>query len=65
MRCMYNAEEKLEDAVRLMASRYYNNLSYNYKDSDSIAAFYAAEAVSVGCSAAGGGLGAGRVPAAA
>lgn len=31
-----------------MASRYYNNLSYNYKDSDSIAAYYAAEAVSRG-----------------
>lgn len=45
MRCMYSAEEKLEDAVRIMASRFYNNLAYNYKDSDSIAAYYAAEAV--------------------
>lgn len=45
MRVMHNPEDKLEDAVRVMASRYYNNLSYNYKDSDSIAAYYAAEAV--------------------
>lgn len=28
------------------SSRYYNNLSYNYRDSDSIAAYYVADAVS-------------------
>lgn len=27
------------------SNRYYNNLSYNYRDSDSIAAYYAADAV--------------------
>lgn len=49
MRCMYRPDEKLEDAVMVMVSRYYNNLCYNFADSDSIAAFYAADAVS-GCS---------------
>lgn len=32
--------------------RYYNNLSYNYRDSDSIAAYYVADAVSAAGSAA-------------
>ena len=45
MRCMYNPAEKLEDAVAVLTSRYYNNLSYNHHDSDSIAAFYASDAV--------------------
>jgi hypothetical protein len=44
--CMYNAAEKLEDAVAILTSRYYNNMTYNSKDSDSIAAYYAADAVS-------------------
>lgn len=44
--CMYNAAEKLEDAVAVLTSRFYNNLSYNFRDSDSIAAYYAADAVS-------------------
>jgi hypothetical protein len=43
---MYNAAEKLEDAVAVLTSRFYNNLSYNFRDSDSIAAYYAADAVS-------------------
>lgn len=47
--CMYNAAEKLEDAVAILTSRFYNNLTYNSKDSDSIAAYYAADAV--GCAA--------------
>ena len=46
MRCMYDAEEKVGDAVRVLTSRMYNNLAYNAADSDSIAAFYAPEAVS-------------------
>ncbi|GAB4819369.1 hypothetical protein N2152v2_006415 [Parachlorella kessleri] len=44
MRVMHSPNEQLEDAVRIMTSRYYNNLSYNYRDSDSIASYYAAEA---------------------
>ncbi|PRW57164.1 mitogen-activated kinase kinase 3 [Chlorella sorokiniana] len=47
--CMYNAAEKLEDAVAVLTSRYYNNLSYNYRDSDSIAAYYASDAVLTYC----------------
>jgi hypothetical protein len=42
---MYNPSEKLEDAVAVLTSRYYNNLSYNHHVSDSIAAFYASDAV--------------------
>ena len=56
--CMYSAAEKLEDAVAVLTSRYYNNLSYNFRDSDAIAAYYAADAVrrrgcvvGVGCGA--------------
>ena len=45
MRCMYDPAEKLEDAVAVLTSRYYNNLSYNHRDSDSIATYYAADAV--------------------
>lgn len=43
--CMYDAAEKLEDAVAVLTSRFYNNLSYNWRDSDSIAAYYASDAV--------------------
>lgn len=42
--CMYDAAEKLEDAVAVLTSRFYNNLSYNWRDSDSIAAYYASDA---------------------
>lgn len=44
-RCMYDAAEKLEDAVAVVTSRFYNNLSYNWRDSDSIASYYASDAV--------------------
>lgn len=43
-RCMYDPTEKLEDAVAVLTSRLYNNLSYNWRDSDSIAAYYASDA---------------------
>jgi hypothetical protein len=42
---MYDADEKLEDAVAVLTSRFYNNLSYNWRDGDSIAAYYASDAV--------------------
>jgi mitogen-activated protein kinase kinase 3 len=45
MSCMYDAEEKLADAVTIAATRFYNNLAWNWKDSDSIAAYYAPDAV--------------------
>lgn len=45
---MYDPTEKLEDAVAVLTSRLYNNLSYNWRDSDSIAAYYASDAVG-GC----------------
>lgn len=45
MRCMYNPDEKAADAMLTITSRFFNNLSYNWSDSDSIAAFYAPDAV--------------------
>lgn len=45
MSCMYDEEEKLADAVTIAATRFYNNLAWNWKDSDSIAAYYAPDAV--------------------
>lgn len=47
MRCMYDEGEKLEDAVTLLVARLYNNLAYNSRDDDSVAAFYASDAVSM------------------
>jgi hypothetical protein len=46
MQCMFNWREKLDDAVTIATARFYNNLSHNHADGDSIAAFYAADAVS-------------------
>lgn len=43
MRCMYDPKEKAADAAAVVTARFYNNLSYNWADSDSIAAFYAAD----------------------
>lgn len=40
MRCMYDREEKIQDAVAIITARFYNNLSLNWGDEDSIAAFY-------------------------
>lgn len=48
MKCMLNYEEKIEDAVMMVAAKFYNNLSFNLKaDCDSIANFYDPEAVLV------------------
>jgi hypothetical protein len=58
MRCMYNEEEKLADAVMIVTARYYNNLAHNWHDSDSIAAFYAADAALDVAGGGGGGEGA-------
>jgi len=43
MRCMYDPKEKATDAVAIITARYYNNMSYNWADGDSIAAFYASD----------------------
>ncbi len=43
MRCMYNQEEKVEDAAAVVTARFYNNLAFNWADEDSIAAFYGPE----------------------
>jgi serine/threonine protein kinase len=43
MKCMYNRKEKVEDAVSIVISKFYNNLAFNWSDEDSIAAFYAPE----------------------
>jgi len=45
MKCMYNRKEKLEDAVSIVISKFYNNFAFNWSDEDSIAAFYAPESV--------------------
>eukprot|EP00887_Chlorella_sp_A99_P007812 scaffold20.g7812.t1 len=45
MRVMRNEAEALEDTVTLIASRLYNNLAWNHRDGDSIAAFYASDAL--------------------
>ena len=44
MKCMYSRKEKISDAVSIATARFYNNLAWNWKDSDSIAAFYASNA---------------------
>jgi len=38
--------------VAVLTSRFYNNLSYNWRDSDSIAAYYASDAVRACCACA-------------
>ena len=43
MRCMYNREEKVQDAVAIVTARFYNNLRFNWADEDSIASFYGPE----------------------
>lgn len=45
MRCMYNSEEKIGDAVAICSARLYNTISNNWMDPDSIAAFYSPESM--------------------
>ena len=44
MRCMFMEEEKLQDACRIIANKFYNNLSYNWSESDVTSSFYDADA---------------------
>lgn len=45
MRCMYNSEEKVADAVAICSARLYNTISNNWMDPDSIASFYTSESM--------------------
>lgn len=40
MRCMFVPEAKLQDAALIISNKFYNNLSYNWSESDVTASFY-------------------------